>query len=85
MRHCGHCHTCGDPLRTVLDGEQWCDTCGLYRRYVSHGFAGNDTAEPDQCEADSFEAAEKIAAGTGAAGVWATIAGSWAPLRESEL
>jgi len=35
---CGRCHTCGNPLRTVLDGEEWCKTCGVYRRYRSHGF-----------------------------------------------
>jgi hypothetical protein len=36
--HCRLCHTCGSPLRQVLDGEEWCDACGCYRRYVSHGF-----------------------------------------------
>ena len=36
---CGRCHTCGTKLRRVLDGEEWCDTCGAYRRYRSHGWA----------------------------------------------
>lgn len=38
-RNCGNCHTCGQPLRIVLDGEEWCDTCGTYRRYKSHGWS----------------------------------------------
>jgi hypothetical protein len=37
-RNCGHCHTCGSRLRVVLDGEEWCDRCGAYRRYRSHGW-----------------------------------------------
>jgi hypothetical protein len=37
-RNCGHCHTCGARLRVVLDGEEWCDRCGAYRRYRSHGW-----------------------------------------------
>jgi len=37
--NCGHCHVCGRPLREVLDGEEWCDYCGTYRRYRSHGWA----------------------------------------------
>ncbi len=37
--HCGHCHTCGTPLHKVLDGEEWCPICGMYRRYRSHGWA----------------------------------------------
>jgi uncharacterized Zn finger protein (UPF0148 family) len=44
-RHnCGHCHTCGSPLRRVLDGEEWCPRCGQYRRYQSHGW-DRDAAE----------------------------------------
>jgi len=35
---CNKCHTCGNKLRTVLDGEEWCDTCQTYRRYASHGW-----------------------------------------------
>lgn len=38
-RHCGHCHACGAPLKRVLDGEEWCTSCGAYRRYRSHGWA----------------------------------------------
>lgn len=41
VTHCGLCHTCGHELRKVLDGEEWCDTCGAYRRYASHGWGGN--------------------------------------------
>jgi len=37
---CGRCHTCGEPLRLVLDGEEWCDDCQTYRRYRSHGWGG---------------------------------------------
>ncbi len=37
--HCGKCHTCGTPLRQVLDGEEWCPTCRAYRRYRSHGWS----------------------------------------------
>ena len=39
MRYCGRCHTCGTPLRQVLDGEEWCARCRSYRRYRSHGWA----------------------------------------------
>ena len=28
---CKVCHTCLQPLREVLDGELWCDTCETYR------------------------------------------------------
>jgi hypothetical protein len=45
--HCGRCHTCGDRLRTVLDGEEWCDTCHAYRRYWSHGWARSRFHDPD--------------------------------------
>lgn len=47
QRHCGHCHSCGGPLRRVLDGEEWCDACGAYRRYLSHGF---DTDDASACD-----------------------------------
>lgn len=46
-RYCGHCHTCGAPIKDVLDGEEWCDRCGVYRRYISHGwsnFSANDAS-----------------------------------------
>lgn len=42
--NCGHCHTCGTRLQEVLDGEEWCNNCGEYRRYRSHGW-GAATAE----------------------------------------
>ena len=45
---CGKCHTCGTALRFVLDGEEWCPTCGTYRRYRSHGWVGPD-AEHSPC------------------------------------
>lgn len=38
MRNCGKCHTCGTQLAKVLGGEEWCPTCGRYRRYRSHGW-----------------------------------------------
>ena len=28
---CKVCHACLQPLREVLDGELWCDTCETYR------------------------------------------------------
>ena len=37
--YCGRCHTCGTPLKRVLDGEEWCAECRVYRRYWSHGWA----------------------------------------------
>ena len=50
-RHCGHCHTCRQPLYAVQDGEQWCPTCETYRRYWSHGWGasgeGPGCPEPD--------------------------------------
>lgn len=35
---CGKCHVCREPLKTVLDGEEWCRHCATYRRYWQHGF-----------------------------------------------
>ena len=49
-RNCGHCHECGNPLRIVCDGEEWCDTCQAYRRYASHGWvAGHERPSEDVC------------------------------------
>lgn len=28
---CEFCHKCGSKLRSVLDGELWCDTCQEYK------------------------------------------------------
>lgn len=39
LRQCGRCHTCGGPIRKVLDGEEWCDRCARYQRPASHGWA----------------------------------------------
>lgn len=36
--NCGRCHTCGGPVREVLDGEEWCERCG-YQRPAAHGWA----------------------------------------------
>lgn len=36
---CGRCHACGEALRSVLDGEEWCPRCEAYRRYVAHGWS----------------------------------------------
>lgn len=56
---CGKCHTCGTALRFVLDGEEWCPTCGAYRRYRSHGWAGPD-AEQSPCPQSSAVPARKV-------------------------
>ena len=40
--NCGHCHTCGTKLHTVLDGEEWCANCQCYRRYLTHGWHTGD-------------------------------------------
>jgi len=45
MRYCGRCHTCGTPLKKVLDGEEWCPTCQAYRRYASHGWNARGDGE----------------------------------------
>lgn len=50
MMHCQHCHTCGSPLQTCLDGEEWCPHCRRYRRYRSHGWA-MACADDDQADA----------------------------------
>jgi len=44
---CHECHTCGTPLRMVLDGEEYCDTCHQYRRYVSHGWTRHGASTED--------------------------------------
>ena len=43
---CGKCHDCGASLRSVLDGEEWCDTCQAYRRYRSHGWGSGGDDSP---------------------------------------
>lgn len=40
--NCGKCHDCGEPIRFVLDGEEWCDKCHKYQRPVSHGWASKE-------------------------------------------
>ena len=51
MTQCSRCHQCGTALRLVLDGEQWCTTCGEYRRYVTHGWTrvGASSADVTPC------------------------------------
>ena len=51
MTRCRSCHQCGTALRLVLDGEQWCTTCGEYRRYVTHGWTrvGASSADITPC------------------------------------
>ena len=47
---CGRCHTCGEMLRYVLDGEEWCNKCKQYRRYPSHGWArGTGSNRDTEC------------------------------------
>jgi hypothetical protein len=54
MKNCGRCHTCGEELVQVLDGEVWCSNCQTYRRYRSHGWG-------EAGEADAgFECPEQI-------------------------
>lgn len=36
--YCGRCHSCGGPIRIVLDGEEWCQNCETYQRPISHGW-----------------------------------------------
>lgn len=57
MPNCGHCHTCGEKLRRVLDGEEWCDHCNAYRRYRSHGW---DSKDDSTCPRDKIETPESI-------------------------
>lgn len=45
-RCCSHCHTCGAPMASVLDGEEWCTKCNTYRRYVSHGWNAREDWTP---------------------------------------
>jgi len=33
------CHKCGQPVKIVMDGEEWCDRCGTYQRPREHGWA----------------------------------------------
>ena len=33
------CHRCGEPVRIVLDGEEWCSRCQHYQRPVPHGWS----------------------------------------------
>lgn len=54
--HCGRCHTCGTRLILVLDGEEWCKTCGHYRRYRSHGWSSG-VGENSPCPQPAAEPA----------------------------
>ena len=39
---CAHsmkCHGCGNRVRIVLDGEEWCSRCKTYQRPVPHGWS----------------------------------------------
>lgn len=39
---CAHsmkCHGCGNRIRIVLDGEEWCSRCESYQRPVPHGWS----------------------------------------------
>lgn len=55
------CLTCGHQLRTVLDGEQWCDHCQTYRRYRRDGWsvavADPEPPNPDEGVADCLHVA----------------------------
>ncbi len=57
MPTCSRCHTCGLPLRTVFDGEEWCDACRTRRRYHSHGWVGA-SADAATATADAVRAAK---------------------------
>lgn len=37
--NCGKCHTCGQPVKIVCDGEEWCSRCDSYQRPVTHGWS----------------------------------------------
>ena len=56
--YCGHCHTCGGFLKKVLDGEEWCEKCGAYRRYQSHGWGSTEDNSP--CHAPRDTASHNI-------------------------
>jgi len=45
--NCGHCHSCGTPLHNDLHGDEWCDNCGTWRRYWSHGWRGGSEIESE--------------------------------------
>ena len=38
----GRCHKCGNEVRMVLDGEEWCSHCQAYQRPRAHGWQGKD-------------------------------------------
>lgn len=38
-KFCGRCHKCTNPVRYVLDGEEWCSACERYQRPFSHGWS----------------------------------------------
>jgi hypothetical protein len=33
-----------------LDGEEWCDHCGAYRRYQAHGWSSEPTGDGNVTE-----------------------------------
>jgi hypothetical protein len=43
---CKNCHSCGNELKSVLDGEEWCNFCEQYRRYSSHGWGASGIESP---------------------------------------
>ena len=36
--NCGRCHKCGETIKIVLDGEEYCPNCQQYQRPVAHGW-----------------------------------------------
>lgn len=42
--NCRRCHSCGGPIREVLDGEEWCDNCCRYQRPATHGWRQGEEA-----------------------------------------
>jgi hypothetical protein len=50
--NCGRCHSCGNKLRQVLDGEEWCDNCGTYLRYHAHG-CSYDEDDKSKCQEEA--------------------------------
>lgn len=48
---CGKCHECGSTLRFIQPDEgeafEWCDFCGIPRKYAQHGFAVDATRDPE--------------------------------------
>lgn len=64
-RNCGRCHFCLEPVRLVLDGEEWCPRCERYQRPASHGWGRTKySANPERLACNALDGSTVLLPGT---------------------